>query len=89
MLAAVNVIAMTLTYQLGKENLHSFSKHIFSQSHFLLLGKQEPLITRKVPASVYLSLQIVVLSKMCYASIFGFTKDTYTIATSSQSALEI
>ena len=27
MLAAVNVIAMTLTYQLGKENLHSFSKH--------------------------------------------------------------
>ena len=27
------------------------------------------------------------LSKMCYASIFGFSKDTYTIATSSQSTL--
>ena len=74
---------------------HSFStasisnKHVSAQSHFLLWRKQKPLVSKKVPASVYLSLEIVAHSKMCYALVFDFSEDNYKIATFSQSTLEI
>ena len=63
--AAGNVIAMKITHQLFKEKLYSLptanisNKHISSQPLFLLLSKQEPLVSRKVPVFVYLSLLLL------------------------------
>ena len=75
--AAVNVISMTPAQQSEKKILHSFYTS-----------------DRKMPVSVYLTflvakVEIVALTKMRYASISGFSKGTYSIATFSQWTLKI